>query len=348
MKKLFQKIINKIETNTSKSPYFLDGKYLGIQFSDNNFHNIPEHSDNKIAFIDGGNIEIIGNNNFSLQLMRTYYSIYKNNKRIKSKKEDYLVFIEPEKERDNLVYKVEIYKNEDLIDEIRFKIIESNVQIKPESIINSTRRIYEIKTAQEIINHLKERDIIILDGNLRSENEIENNKLEELYNLINTKNLDLAAVSKTTSLLTDTGTNLVSYINTISKDKKWYYYPICINNNPKHKAELIIARLHDKSEYCFLIDIHPKTYNKEINEEQNDKSTNELIKKIISSLSHNSKDPIFLGYPYGLIEVDINARCQNNEQQFLQIRFMQSSKDKNKIKKLINSNKAHDILDSIK
>ena len=84
-------------------PKFSDSKYRAFKISKGNFHKI-EKADNKknarksaifgtncvgnkkLAFIDGGNLEILKAANFSLNLVRVYYSIYQNNKKISSKK----------------------------------------------------------------------------------------------------------------------------------------------------------------------------------------------------------------------------------------------------------------------
>ena len=65
-------------------------------------------------------------------------------------------------------------------------------------------------------------------------------------------------------------------------------------------------------------------------------------------IAFNAKDPVFLGYPYGLIEADKFARCQENEKDYLKTRFIQkTTKDYKKIKQILNTNKAHDLLDNI-
>jgi hypothetical protein len=332
MEKLFNKISNYLETKESTSAYFSDNNYIPIKFSKDYFKEITKPKNNKLAFIDGGNIEIAGNNNFSLQMMRVYYTIYKNNKRINYNQTTYFVFIDTINEENKFIYKAEIYKEEILVNTFKFDLKNNNEQLKPENIIGYVRRIYELKKAIESINYLEKNDAIVLDGNLHVREQQEKKEIDELYFNTTKKEIYVSAISKTSSLLTNKGQNLVSYINNLSNIKKWYYYPICKNNNPEHKAELIIVKFHEKSEYSFIIDIYNEKY----------------IDHIIALLANNSKDPVFLGYPYGLIESDHNARCQENEKQFLQIKFIQSSNNKEIIKKLINSNKAHDILDSIK
>ena len=68
-----------------------------------------------------------------------------------------------------------------------------------------------------------------------------------------------------------------------------------------------------------------------------------------TSLKNISNDPIFLGYPYGLIDVDQYVRVSDEEKNYLKIKF--SAKLGKQFKKLSteeNSINAHQILDSIR
>jgi len=333
MKELFNKISKQLESREANRPYFSDNNYSPVDINKDNFKDIPDNKPGEIAFIDGGNIEIIGNNNFSFQLMRIYYTIYDDNQRKESRKNDYFVLITSVKKEENIIYQVEVYKDDELIGKEESKLTKNNEQLKPENIINNIRRTYEIRAIEEISKSLKSNSIIVIDGNLCAKDDNEQKELDKAYEKVKEKQLLLAAVSKTSSNLTDTGVNLVGYINNLGdENKKWIYTPICVNNNPLHKAEIIIARLHEKSEYAFIIDIF--------------KENKDKIQEICSQLASISKDPVFLGYPYGLIEADRGARCQKQEQSYLQTRLLQIENNK-KVRNLINTNKAHDILDSI-
>lgn len=351
MQKLFEKISNELIETKANEPYFSDKSYQPVKISTDNFHpiscSINCSAKRKIAYIDGGNIEIIGNNNFSLQLMRIYYSIYDQGKRIKSNKKDYFVLINTINNsltEGKIKYKAEVYDDEKLteaklIETILFNHTLNSEQQKPETIVNSVRRIYEIRTIKEVCSEIGSKDIIVLDGNLCTKDESETKELEASYSKVASKGIFLCAISKTSSNITDSGASLVGYIHNLhnygkdEENKEWYYCPICINNNPLHKAELVIAKLHKKSEYAFMIDIFKE-------------NKNEML-HIIEALAQNSKDPCFLGYPYGLIDADANARCQESEKEFLQTRLMMSKNARN-LRKFINTNKAHDVLDSIK
>ena len=71
-----------------------------------------------------------------------------------------------------------------------------------------------------------------------------------------------------------------------------------------------------------------------------------LAEEIINSIAANCNDPVFIGYPYGLIEADKIARIGNNEKEFLRTVFLTKLKKKD-IEKYLSAKNAHGILDRI-
>ena len=105
-------------------------------------------------------------------------------------------------------------------------------------------------------------------------------------------------------------------------------------NNENHEVDMYITKLNKNSRYIFKLEIFNK--NKfDINE-------------ILSILKSNSKDPVFLGYPYGLIEADKFARIGNREKDYLKTIFLAKlGKDNEKIAQYLNTMNAHSVLDRI-
>ncbi|MEN6292460.1 MAG: hypothetical protein ABFD07_10670, partial [Methanobacterium sp.] len=64
-------------------PYFNDSDYRSCPLNKEYFHEINSaETDRKIAFVDGGNQELLPSPVYSVQLNRVYFSIFKNNKRV--------------------------------------------------------------------------------------------------------------------------------------------------------------------------------------------------------------------------------------------------------------------------
>jgi len=341
---ILKKIIEGITSNlTEKGTHieWSDERYKPHIINKNNFHKITDiSSDKKIAFIDGGNSEIIKTASFSLNFIRIYYTIYKNNKRIHRKKYESYVLANTKKINNNISFKASIYgdiklNKDDLIfdsfdETIRQGINRANIS----RIGEIARRFAEIKIAENIIEHLNPKDYIIRDGSLQCTITNESKYLNSLYKKAEEKDIIICALSKTNTLITETGYPITALLEELSPEHSWYYYPIASISNPDHMAELFFTKLHRKSKHIFRFEVFNKNkFNKE---------------EIFSLLKQNSQDPVFLGYPYGLIEADKFARASNSETEYLRTKIMsKSGKNWSKLNKHFTTTNAHDILDNI-
>jgi hypothetical protein len=191
------------------------------------------------------------------------------------------------------------------------------------------RRFSELKIAETILNELEKDDIVILDGFLQSSVTNEATYMENLYKKAEEKGIIVSGLSKTTTLLTTNGNSVLNTLNKIAPKSSWYYHPVAEINNKDHKAEIFFIKLHEKSKYIFRFELY--------------KNQKPNISSILNLLTTNSKDPVFLGYPYGLIEADKFARVSNQEKAYIQTILKTKIKEWDKI----NNLDAHDILDNI-
>ena len=350
MHKIYDQIIDLIKNNIStindNHVQFSSPDYNTINFNKNNFKIIKSTDSNKkIAFIDGGSAEIIKSSNFSLNLIRVYYTIYQQNKRISAKKHDFYAFISTKNIDNELFYKVEFIKlndenniipnNEDLLlssldETIKQGISRANIS----NVSNIVRRFSELKTAINLIENLKENDIIVLDGSLQCTFTNEKKYFEELYKKATEKSIIITGLCKTTTLMTDKGNSISNALNKFNIDGKWIYNPVVDINSLNHQADLSFVKLHETSRYIFRFEIYKKQ--------------KENIDDVISLISNNCKDAVFIGYPYGLIEADKNARISNQEKDMMLTIFSTKfGKDWEKIKESLSNVDAHEILDNI-
>ena len=350
MHQIYNQIINLVKNNISNINdlhiQFSDPNYKPFNFDKNNFHRIKiAEKNNKIAFIDAGNAEIIKSSNFSLNLIRVYCTIYKNDKRINSKKIDFYAFISAKNIGNELFYNADFIKlndendiiptKEDLLlssldETIKQGITRANIS----NVANVIRRFSEIKTAINVMDNLENNDIIVLDGSLQCTFTNEKKYFEELYKKASEKNVIICGLSKTTTLMTDKGNSISSALNKYNVDGKWLYHPVAEIKSSSHKAEMAFVKLHEKSRYIFRFEIY--------------KEQKEKLMEVIRLLSNNCKDAVFLGYPYGLIEADKNARISNQEKDMLLTLFSAKfGKDWEKIKESLSNIDAHEILDKI-
>ena len=343
---MYDEVINKIlESIDEKAilretyPKFSGEGYRAHKIDARNFHEINKTNLNKkIAFVDGGNAEIIRSANFSLNLIRVCYVIYQNNKKITSKKFEILAFIQAINQNNEIQYKTSFFKirNHIELDEITFNSFDHTLMLginraEISSVANAIRRFAELKTAK-IVSDENLADIIVLDGNMQSTLTNENKYLNELYESCTKSNVILTALSKTSSLFTDNGNLLSVVLENISIFPSWFYYPIVEINSINHKAEMFFAKFHNKSKHIFRFEIF------NVQREKGEET--------INTLAGNCIDPIFIGYPYGLVEADRIARISNNEKESLKTIFLIKLKNKN-IEKYLSSVNAHEIIDRI-
>lgn len=343
---MYNDIINKIleiidndSILTEMYPKFPGEGYRAHRIDAKNFYEIkPSNSSKRIAFVDGGNAEIISSANFSVNLIRVSYVVYQNNKKANSKKFEFLAFVHSVSKNNEIYYNVSFFnaKNTIELDEISFSSYDRTLMIgiskaDISSVSNAIRRFAELKLAKLVADG-KKADIIVLDGNLQSTLTNEDTYLSGLYESCDKNSVVLSALSKTTALFTDNGNLLSAVLANISSIPAWLYYPIADINSHKHKAEVFFVRLNKNSKHIFRFEIFNIQKMK--------------AEETINELACNCIDPIFMGYPYGLIEADKIARVSNQERESLKTMLLLELRNKN-IEKYLSSVNAHEILDKI-
>ncbi|MFH1432463.1 MAG: DNA double-strand break repair nuclease NurA [archaeon] len=362
MQKAIRQIIDSISLNTNKKesdiyPSFKDKRYAPCILSKENVHRFSAKDHNlKVSAIDGGNIEIMKTADLSLHLVRIYFNIFKNNKRLTPKtipqKIDFYALAQsyqkdreiyyqtrliPLKEKDTIYLPDE----KDLIFDSYDPTLTTGIFRTPVSKIGEiSRRFAEWTISRHIIEQeLDEGDIILRDGSLQTGITNESRYSESLYGSAEKKKIIFCGISKTSALLTNNGKSLTSSINRISGDIKgtWFYHPIVKSSHPDHKAEMYNTRLNIDSPYSFRFEIYDRQ--------------KESAKTVIEQLAHTSKDISFPGYPYPLIDADKNARVKFKEIAFHKTMIERSIEKDKSTSELLDSGiraiNAHAVIDRI-
>jgi hypothetical protein len=336
------RIVEKLDTDILEKKgdfvVFKNDKYKPVKLDMANFRQINDiASSKKIAFIDGGNSELIGSNNFSLQFVRIAYVVYQNNKRVSQTKKEFYVLAFAKEENGNIFYEIETFGSD-----IKFSKIDSfdktmktgDHRISVSRVGDICRKFAEIKYCGDIIEELSAGDMIVKDGHLECSITNETDYMDSLYNRASAKGIIICGLAKTSNLLTNTGNSAAAVLNTMNPDKDWHYYPVVEITDANHKAELSFVKLHPGSKYVFRFEI----FNKQ----------GSATDEVLALLKQNSIDPIFLGYPYGLIEADRLGRVSNNDMEYLKTSFMaKAGKRFEKIRRYMAAVDSHSILDSV-
>ena len=348
MSHILDKVLDRINSITSAK---IEGEehvimnkqgYKPYPITPENFHKIVSvESDNKIAFVDGGNIEILASSNFSLQLVRTYYNIFQDNKKIRAQLFEFFVLVYSVIKSNEIYYDFEIFPVKGSLDleKVSFSSTDNSIcmgnnRATPSKVVEVIRRLLELKTVELLIGMLDNGDIIVLDGSLESKTGQERLILESIYDKSRPLGIIVAGLAKTSRWFTNKGNNLLPLLASISPEWNWYYYPIVNIDDDNYMADVYLVKLHQRSDYVFRLEVHngPK-YNVGI---------------LLDLLARNSVDPVFLGYPYGLVDADKFARVSNREKEMIEARLlMKSSKSFKTLKKHLSSINAHNLLDSV-
>lgn len=359
-------VIQALERNVVDIPFgqpsFEDPRYKSFDLSTDYFCHLPKHtSERTISFVDGGSAEIIGAPNFSVGLNRVYFNLFKDERRLEARnlpqRIDFFTICFAKPSDGQIVYETELVPLREewtaylpQISDLTFNSLDRSLmtgsqRVPISRIIDISRLFAEWNLSSFIVQkELEEGDVLVRDGSLQTIAPNEGKYAMKAYQTALKKKVIFTSLSKTSTLLTRTGQPLLSTINSLSesspiRNESWYYYPIVEINQPDHRAEMFAVKLHKLSEYVFRF---------EILKDQVDRRNIQDAGSIITSLSKNSMDLGFPGYPYGLIDADKFARVtgvekRNNEFQLKSI----SGRTWQKISKFIKTSDAHEILNRI-
>jgi hypothetical protein len=289
-------------------------RYKPVPFSHAFFKKIETTKGKSLAFVDGGNAEILKAPNFSLQLCRVAYCIFEQGKRAKQERKDFFVLV-------NVVNGKFVVKTFGEQIDVSFDLDDEHFKTgknrgSASSVVAAVRRFAELKLASSL-----SADVVVLDGSLQQTYSFEDKFLRLL------QNKTVIGFNKTSSWLTKSGNSVNALLN-LHKGA-FLYHPLVALHDETYAADVCFARLHERSNYVFKLDC-----NKEANAD------------VVAALAANATDPVFLGYPYGLVLADKLARVTNNEAEYLKTKVLSKIKNEDLLRYL-NALNAHDVLDKI-
>lgn len=326
MNDLFEKIKSAIDVYTEvqeEDSIILNGQKFPIQKNSLKEIKIKDAESNKtVAFIDGGQAELLKAPSFSLQFIRMYTSIWKGKTKTGQKKHEFYLLLAAQGGTD-ITYKAEIFSKENkrMLDEDDLVMHSMDATIRNGSeradisrVGSVARRFAELAAAAEAAT---EADHVVLDGNLEQTFTKEENCLSKLPS-------NCCALAKTANIFTKKGRTATAVLNNIGPETAWQY-PITVID----RRRISLVKLYPKTDYVFRFE----TFGNE---------------DILPILASHSNDPVFLGYPYPLIWTDKCARISNQETAVLRTQFMvKLGKNITKVRKYLNAANAHEVLDNI-
>ncbi len=309
-----------IITNYSKEDKLIFRNKV-IPIKQEHFSSITQTDSKTITYIDGGQAEILQAGNFCLSFIRIGAAKFKGGKRLKQELNEFYVLItaktEDTKQGKELVYEAKIFQQlgEQLVNPELLSISSQDSSIKTGSerapikkVAQMARRFGELNYAKKLA-HKNYSDYFILDGSLDPTYKNEETIIRDLPN-------NIAALAKSSSLFTQQGNSPNILLSNIGPLGIWSYFV---------EGKTYLVKLHENAKHVLRFDGN---------------------KEILLSMTQNTVDPIFLGYPYGLIFIDRIARVSKQEKESLKITFL-LNKENEEIAKYLSTTNAHEILDSI-
>jgi len=307
-------------------PFISSHGYVTYPLNANYFKPIKVvESDKKLAFVDGGNQELVGAPNFSVQLNRIHFSMFLGRQRVNPRSIPqgieflsltHATFRDEQIHYDTSLFPVDEGYSELLPDpsslslnSVDRRIMVGNSRADISAVASVARRFAEWEYARHVVEkELSREDGLVMDGTLRAWFTNESKYAKAAYAAAKARGVVYTGLSKTSRLFTTTGLSLLGAVRKFATENgigpTWFYYPIADSLNPEHDAAIFIVKLSDQSERVFRFEIYAGQV-KEL-------SANDL-NELFSQLSTNSSDLTFPGYPYGLIDVDENSRVRNEE-----------------------------------
>ena len=359
-RKLIDRLIPEVSDREIGDPHIQGEDIEVFPSKKENFRLINKiESPRDIAFVDGGNLELIGAPNFSIQLNRVYGAKWHNDRRIFNNKVEFYSATYSTSLVDNQIQYKTIFepgtnnndvrktlpKEEDLSFAANDRSIMSGNQVADISRVSSIgRRFSEWTNATNLIGQLNEDDILMIDGTLQTNFTNESKYLSNLRRKARENGVILCGLSKTSSLQTTTGLSLLGSINRLAEEnniEREWYYPFAVSTATAHDVMIFIIKLSRNSDRIFRFEVDRRTF-----EELNDLQINEVF----STIMRNSNDLSFIGYPYGLIDADNMARVsydESDEYRGIITSILSQSGEAKEFLRHIQAKDAHDILNMI-
>jgi len=323
-KQVMEKIINIMRERQNGSESLFSSISLG------NFHPLLPLSSEllsvKIASVDGGQAELFATPTYAVYVLRVASVVYQQNQCLQRSSQTWFALLSL---TDDL-FVADLFDEQGMHRKEEFPLSSLTALPQRDDFLSFSpyagfvREYLELQECQGIAESLSSGDVLVRDGLLS--NLSVHPQLAQLILLCQEKNIALLGFAKTATLKTEHGESFPGALVRVAPQSSWYY------SLSSKTFSTSFVKLHSRAQYIF----HVETL-----------SDGDPF-PLFSQLAHHACDPIFLGYPYGLIAVDQLARVSNQEQSYFKTLFESRSGSLWKeLEPQRNAVNAHHILDRI-
>lgn len=295
MEKIIDTLRERQRRETSDSSLIDSAKFYSIS---------PLSSENistKIASVDGGQSELFATPAYAVYILRVAHVVYQQNRCLQRSSKTWFALLS----LSNSALVVDLFDEQGVQRKEEF-LLSSLVALPQRDDFLSfspyacfVREYLELEECQRVAGDLKQGDILLRDGLLS--NLSVHSQLSELSAFCQHHGVALLGFAKTTTLKTEQGESLPGALARVAPQGSWYYH----HHRGGDTFSTFFVKLHARTQYIF----HVETL------------SGADAQHTFSQLAHPACDPIFLGYPYGLIAVDQLARVSNQEQSYFKTLF---------------------------
>lgn len=293
-----------------------------IEITKDKFHKIDaKPSSRKMIFIDGGQTSVFSSATLHIEYIRVYAGVWGAGNRIESVQEESILIT-----KTAMIDGRMAYQSEEIPARGRLPVFalnddtlttrHHNAQIT--SVANAIRANKEYELAIQMMER-HPGSTIIKDGDLDVHHSAQADTIKECHTKADSSGCALVGVSKTTTLLTETGASIVTALNNAAPPHPWAFID-------KGHA---FCRFDMKSPYIFRID--------------------GADLEAINEIAANATDPGFPGYPYGLVDADARARLGHEEGQYIRALFEANAGERmEELRTLASATDGHRMLDRMR
>lgn len=296
--------------------------YAAFPYSHERFEDLkPEES--RLAFIDGGNAELLHTPSFSVFLVRAYFSIFEGKIKTQAKCHEFYALCSMEA---GMKYKTHLFpitngcivpEEKDLSFDADDPTIRDGMFAADISKMGGIiRRFVEWTLA----GCVPENDcIVVMDGTLQAGVTNEMKYVESAFRSSRARRNIVSSVAKTSSTYTTTGNNFLAVLQKNAPFGAWQYR---FAETPM--TDVYAAKLHPFSRHAFRIDAM-KGFNP------------------LPCIASHCNDYRFPGYPYGLLDAHMFSKIEYSERLRHKTLFLSAARHGAHL----SSGDAHDILDNL-
>lgn len=257
------------------------------------------------VFIDGGSGTLLSTPTSAVAFIRVCGVLYEGRKRSRAQTREWYVLLE---RRTATSTKATLFPSREEL------ALETEPQTIPGQSIDTIRKVLELRCAIDFLSVLRNGETVVLDGDLEAEHELERHAFDQLSTSAELAGVVVCGLSKTNRYVHWSGESMQSLLSRSAPTGPWYYH---LNERTG------FVKLHSRAQHLFRLDALQNGI------------------EGTARLANVSADPVFLGYPYPLVEADARARVSFREVQRLRLLLT------HKLGGIPDTLEVHDVLDAI-